>query len=103
METKYLISSIHKIGDARICKFATQTALEGQSAAVQASILHSLAVAAKACDASDDYADDVIPAVVSAAIAPIKALYPEIDEDQVFACVSLALVAACAAHLKGEA
>lgn len=102
MNTQAIISSINTIGGTKVCRFATQTAIEGQSAAVQASILHSLSVAAKHCDESDDHADEVIPAAARLAVKQVTAVHPEIDADHIFACLVLALTAATAAFFKGD-
>ena len=102
METKNLISTINTIGGSRVCKFAMESAIEGQPAAVKVSILNALAVAAKLCDASDEFADTAIPEAVQTAVNGVKDLHPEVDEDRLFAHLSLAITAASAAFLRGE-
>jgi hypothetical protein len=102
MNTQEIISSINEIGGAKVCKFVMTEAIEGQPAAVKVAILNALAVAAKLCDASDDYADKVIPEAVQTAVNGVKAVHPEVDADRLFAHLALAVTAASAAFLKNE-
>ena len=103
METKNLISSINKIGGTKVCKFVMTEAIEGQPTSVKVAILNALAVAAKLCDASDDFADTAIPEAVQTAVKGVTDLHPEIDGDRLYAHLALAVTAASAAFLRGEA
>lgn len=103
MNTNQLFTSINQIGGAKVCKFVMTEAIEGQPVPVKLAILNALQVAAKLCDASDDYADTVIPQAVQTAVNGVKDIHPDIDEDKLFAHLTLAVTAASAAFLRGEA